>query len=126
MIAIENEKILNVCHVCGYIDFTPKLTYSFDSTSNKLTVTDGSNFTSSDPFQIVNIRATVEGNVRCGSIDTLGGSVEIDLSELNTSNGFNITASIVSKGRQIVDLAAYEVASKIGSANGVIVKDKVN
>lgn len=123
MIAIDNEKMLNVCRMCEGNGFTPKLTYSFNTTNKKLIITDGSIFPSGDSFLIVNVIATVEGIDRTNCIKTARGSVEIDLSDLNTSNGFNITATIVSKGRQTANLAAYEVASKVGSAEGGIVEN---
>lgn len=123
MIAIENKKMLNVCHVCDTIGFTPKLVYSFNTANKKLTLTDSSTFTTGNILQIINVTVTVEGIDRIGSINTAGGSIEIDLSGMNTSNGFNIKATVVSKNKQTADLSSYEVASKIGSTEGEIVEN---
>ncbi|TWP28427.1 hypothetical protein ETU09_05750 [Apibacter muscae] len=123
MIAIENKKMLNVCQVCDGIEFTPKLSYSFDVTTKKLTIIEGSTFPSGDSLQNVNVRATVEGIDRSGSIKKEGESVEIDLSDLNTSRGFNITATIVSKNRQTANLAVYDAASIVDSTKGDMVKN---
>jgi hypothetical protein len=120
MTAIDNSGFLNVCHNCGGAGFTPGISYAFVAATKKLTVTNTSTFPAGDSLNVVNITVTDRfGNSKTAQITTAPVVVDLVV-PFDVSLGFNIQATVVSNKRLLADLSAYDVASTIGAASGVL------
>lgn len=122
MKAIDNSGFLDVCHGCGGAGFTPGISYAFVAATKILTVTSTSAFPAGDSLKVVNLTISDRfGNSKHKSIVGPAASTTIDLSaDFNVSLGFNIQATIVTDKRLLADLSAYDVASVVGAASGVL------
>lgn len=80
-------------------DFIAKVNYSFNPTTQELTVTDASTIPSGDTFKIAHIEVHDKfGGVKRGSITALAGNVVIDLdaaTALNLSKGVVVSSTTV-------------------------------
>lgn len=115
--AIKNNGLLNVCHNCDE-SIQAVVSYSFNTSSKVLTVTDESSFASGDTFGVINLKiADKFGNVATGQIESSSGNKTFDLNALgfNLSEGFNILATVVSAKGNIADVAAYDVYIHLNS-----------
>lgn len=124
MKAIDNSGFLDVCHGCGGAGFTPGISYAFVAATKILTVTSTSAFPAGDSLKVVNLTISDRfGNSKTAQITVVSvdDEVAIDLTAgFNVSLGFNIQATIVTDKRLLADLSAYDVASTVGAAAGVL------
>lgn len=80
---------------CNCQGFVPKV--SFTHTAGAVVVKDESTFPSGDSIKRINVLVHDEfGGTKAGTITVAAGEAEIDVSQLNTSKGLHLTATVYS------------------------------
>ncbi|MDV2459894.1 hypothetical protein CMU99_16375 [Elizabethkingia anophelis] len=117
----ENKALKGFCG-CNVSGFQPAVSYALDASTKKLTVTDASVFSAGDSFKSINVWAIdSEGNEVKGHISAAAGNAVLDLStDFNISDGFTITATVVSTKRSVADLSVRGVGLALKASNGTL------
>lgn len=115
----ENTALKGFCG-CEVNGFNPAISYSLNSGTKILTVTDASGFSAGDNFKNINIWAIdSEGNEKKGRIAAAAGNTTLNLSTgFNVGAGFTITATVVSTKRAVADLSVRGVGLALTASAG--------
>lgn len=123
MRAIDNSEVLNILENSGTGAFAPLVTYSYDAGDQEIVLTEASTFADGDGLSICHLYVTdSQGKVAYDKITVAAGTKTIDMSTLDVTMGFNVTAMIVTTKAYMGDLGRYgigSVAAASGSLGGV-------
>lgn len=125
MKAIDNSGWLSICGGCDCSGFVPSLAYEYDADAQTVKVTDNSDYPGGDEALIVHvyindrfgnrIYASIDANASPAQTDT----GDVDISDLDVSQGFNILATVVSAAKCIADLGVYGLGSATADAGNL-------
>jgi hypothetical protein len=110
MQAINNSSILlyNINRRIAESGAVGAATYSYSSEDNTITVTDASTIASPDSFGIMHVDVYDRfGNKVYGKIESAEGNVAIDVSDLNASEGFAVSITLVTANKITKDGTAF-------------------
>lgn len=98
---------------CNCIGFAPALSFTYNSGTNVVVVTDASVLPSGDTLKRINVLVHDEyGGTKAGTIATAAGNTgSIDVSGLNKSKGLHLTATIVTNAGCKSDGAARSIGA---------------
>ncbi len=116
----ENTALKGFCG-CEVNGFNPAISYSLNSGTKVLTVTDASVFSAGDSFKNVNVWAIdSKGNEVKGRITAAAGNTTLNLSTggFVVGSGFTITATVVSTKRAVADLSVRGVGLALTASAG--------
>lgn len=109
MQAFSNENIKdNLCGGCDCVGFVPALSYTYNSGTGAIVVTDNSVYPAGDGRKMIHI--SVHDNVNApikSSADA--GTVNVDASTLDDSDGLAILATVVTDNGCISDGHAWNI-----------------
>ena len=116
----DNSALVTGLCSCTIAGFNPAVSYSLNTTTKVLTVTDASVFPSGDTFKSINIWAIdSKGNEVKGRIAAAAGNTTLNLAtNFDVSSGFTITATVVSTKRLVADLSVRGVGLALTASAG--------
>lgn len=126
MNTIKNTGFLNIFAVNTLNGFIPSVGYVYNAGAATVAITDNSTYGAGDAIKILHFTLTdcqgtqVKGNV---TVAGGGGAVTVSTATLDLTEGFNITASLVTNLSAFADMGTYNVgglapaSGNLGSIN---------
>lgn len=121
--AIDNSGLKDFCKSCNCDTFVPVVSYVYDVSDGEIVVQEGSTYPAGDGIDKITVTVTdiATGDMLQEQITVVGvaGAKTIDVSTLDGSAGFNITAVAVTDKRCTATLTTYDINSTVDSAGSL-------